>query len=136
MSKAEIRERLDRYTDLLAEIRIEERRAKALEDDGSVIQRRARAGICDNLNKLLDQEQKEYEALIKIINQLPRVEQRQVLLARYMDGQGWQAITAAIFGDRCDFDEKAQSYLRRVHRIHGNALANANKIMLQPALQR
>ena len=136
MSKAEFRERLNRYTDLLAEIRIEERRAKALEDDGSVIQRRARAGILDNLNKLLDQEQNEYEALIKIINQLPRVEQRQVLLARYMDGQGWQSITAAIFGDLCDFEEKAQSYLRRVHRIHGSALANANNILKQHALQR
>lgn len=121
--------RLEKYTELLAEIDMEERRKNALYDDGTLVYRRAKAGICDNLNRLLDEEQAEYEMLTGIINALPCVEQRQVMLARYMDGQQWRNIAAAIFGDEADYTERAESYLRRVQRIHGNALKNANRIL-------
>ena len=134
MSKLEFKAQLDKYTDLLVEIKIEERRAAALPaatDNESITQRRARAGVHDTLNNLLDKEEKEYEALVKIINELPQVEQRQVLLARYMDGQCWPVIAATIFGQHEDFDQKKQSYLRRTYRIHGTALVNANKIFFQ-----
>ena len=133
MSKSEFKTRLTRYINLLAEIKIEERRAEAfppVEKTESITQRRARASIQDTLGQLLEQENQEYEALVKIINALPQVEQRQVLLARYMDGQSWPKIAQVIFGTRKDFQEKIQSYERRTYRIHGNALANANKILL------
>ena len=131
MSKSTMRERLQKYTELLTEIKIEERRLHALKDDGTITYRRARAGIEDNIKKLLEKEWAEYEALSDIINALPSVEQRQVMLARYLDGQNWKAITAAIFGDSPDFAEKTESYERRTYRIHGNALANANKIIIR-----
>lgn len=127
--KTLIVERLRKYTELLKEIDMEERRKNALHDDGTLIYRRAKAGICDNLKRLLDKEQVEYEILVEIINALPCVEQRQVMFARYMDGQSWRNIAAAIFGDKADYAERADSYLRRVHRIHGTALKNANRIL-------
>lgn len=127
--KSPIKERLKAYTSLLLEIKIEEQRAKAIIDDGSVTGRRAMAGIRDHIKTLLDKENTEYEALIKIINALPCVEQRQVVLARYMDGLPWGTVNVIVFGKKDDFDIKRDSYQRRIYRIHGNALANANRIL-------
>lgn len=124
----DIKSRLQKHTELLAEIEIAERRLKALQDNGTINYRLARAGIDDTLKKLLEQEQEEYEALCNIINAVPRVEERQVMYARYMDGQDWRTITRAVFGGLPDFEEKEESYLRRIHRIHGRALVNINKI--------
>lgn len=127
--KSPIRKRLEDYTKLLSEISIEEQRARAIKDDDSVTTRKAKAGIKDHLEELLAAEQAEYEALTRIINDLPSVEQRQVVLARYMDRQPWAVITAVIFGQEEDYREKKDKYKRRIYRIHGSALANANKIM-------
>lgn len=125
----DIKTRLQKYTELLTEIEIEERRLKALQDSETINRRLARAGIDDALKKLLDREQEEYEALTGMINALPSVEERQVMLARYMDGQDWRTITRAVFGGLPDFAEKEESYERRVYRIHGKALININKIL-------
>lgn len=127
--KTPIRKRLEDYTKLLSEISIEEQRARAIKDDDSVTTRKAKAGIKDHLEQLLAEEEKEYEALTQIINALPRVEQRQVVLARYMDRQPWAVITAIIYGQKEDFEEKKDKYIRQIYRIHGYALANANKII-------
>lgn len=126
--RQKFKERLARYTALLEEIRIEECRKNALPANGTLLQRRALAGVCDELRILLDKEAAEYEALIKIINQVPRVTERQVLMARYMDGRSWPEIAATVYGNLADYAEKEQSYLRRVYRVHGNALVLADRI--------
>lgn len=127
--KSLFKERLKEYQEMLSEIKLEEQRAKIIQDDGSLTGRRAIAGIKDHLRELLDKEQSEYEALVKIINALPCVEERQVILARYMDGMTWETITVLVFGEHENFEEKKESYQRRIYRIHGNALAKANKII-------
>lgn len=134
--KTEFQERLKQYTDLLQEIRIAERRKNAMPAGNNLIQRRALAGVCDDLRALLAKEAEEYESLIHIINQLQRVDERQVLMARYMDGQPWQIIAAALFDDFTENEDKQQNYLRRVFRLHGNALLHANKIMQQHYTER
>lgn len=51
-------------------------------------------------------------------------DQRAVLQMRYLDGCRWVEIAEMLFGGDPDyFDEKQDSYLRRVHKIHGAALA-------------
>lgn len=127
--KSPIKEKFKSYRKILEEIEIEEQRCKVLQDDNSITGRRSKAGIKDHLRELLAKENAEYEELVAIINALPCVDQRQVVLARYIDGMAWGTITAIIFGKREDFDEKQQSYQRRIYRIHGNALANANRII-------
>lgn len=123
------KERLKEYKKILTEIKIEEQRAKLIQDDNSLTGRRSLAGIKDNLNKLLDKEQREYEELVHIINKLDCVEERQVILARYMDGMEWKTINALLFQDYKNFCENEDNYQRRTYRIHGRALINANKIM-------
>lgn len=127
--KNKIKERLKRYTKLLDEIDVEERRKKALDRNGSITARRAAAGVCDSLQELMSREQQEYEELIEIINALPCIEQRQAILARYMERQPWERVTEILFGHKEDYTERAESYKRRVTRIHGSALVSANMII-------
>lgn len=129
MAKSEFGKHLEKYMDLLEEIRIEERRKKSLPANGDIIQRRAAAGICDELRVLLEKEDQQYEFLTSIINQLPRAIERQIMMARYMDGQSWNQITEMVYGEQPDFKEKAQNYLRYVLRAHGEALRRGSRIL-------
>ena len=93
--------------------------------------RRALAGIKDHIRTLLAKEEREYESLMDIIDELPKAEQRQVMMARYMDGLAWDVITAIVYGQKGDFEEKTASYERRIFRIHGIALIHANRIITE-----
>ena len=118
-----MKERLRRYADLLREIDIEERRLEAQKSAAGYGAERARDAIGARLRRLREEEEAEHRALSELINGLPTPEQRQVLYARYFDGHAWAEVTAVVFGRRPDFLEKADSYARRVFRIHGGALA-------------
>lgn len=121
--------KLEEYTALLAEIKIEEQKANIITDDGSVTTELKKAGIKDRLGELLKVEEKEYEELTGIINALPRGKQRQVMFARYIDGLPWKVINQLIFGERQDFEEKKDNYQRTTYRIHGRALIKSDEII-------
>ena len=121
--------KLEEYTALLAEIKIEEQKANIITDDGSVTTELKKAGIKDRLGELLKIEEKEYEELTGIINALPRGKQRQVMFARYIDGLPWKVINQLIFGERQDFEEKKDNYQRTTYRIHGRALIKSDEII-------
>lgn len=118
-----MKERLKRYRRTIVEIEIEEHRRAALADVCGYGAERARDAIGARLRRLREEEEAEHRALSELINGLPTPEQRQVLYARYFDGHAWAEVTAVVFGRRPDFLEKADSYARRVFRIHGGALA-------------
>lgn len=66
----------------------------------------------------------EIDAAIKQITGHGWPDQRAVLQMRYMDGCRWMEIAELLFGgDPDDFDEKQDTYLRRVHKIHAKSLA-------------
>lgn len=121
--------KLEEYTALLAEIKIEEQKANIITDDGSVTTELKKAGIKDRLGELLKVEEKEYEELTGIINALPRGKQRQVMFARYIDGLPWKVINQLIFGERKNFEEKKENYQRTTYRIHGRALIKSDEII-------
>lgn len=56
-------------------------------------------------------------------------ERRTVLQARYLDCQSWGGVTFLLFGDRADFNEKEESYARRVFNIHKAALENLVQVL-------
>ena len=119
--------RLTAYRRLMVEIEVEEQRRKVLEEIDGFGAERARGAIDRRLRKLREKEQAEHEALMTIIEALPRPEQRQVLLARYIDGHSWASVSQLLFGRRPDYWLRQESYERRVYRIHGEALAAANR---------
>lgn len=123
-----MKERLKRYRRTIVEIEIEEHRRAALADVCGYGAERARDAIGARLRRLREEEEAEHRALSELINGLPTPEQRQVIYARYFDGHAWAEVTAVVFGRRPDFLEKADSYERRVYRLHGSALANLNRM--------
>ena len=78
-------------------------------------------------------EQKRIRKSIeKVVRGLRKAEERSVIRARYLDCafyhedklSDWNDVSNTLFGDRGDFLDKEESYLRRVHKIHGSALLN------------
>ena len=57
------------------------------------------------------------------------VERRLVLQCRYLDGQAWGGVTFLLFGGRADFNEKEESYARRVFNIHKAALEDLAQVL-------
>ncbi|MCD7920675.1 MAG: hypothetical protein LUG45_11540 [Clostridiales bacterium] len=49
--------------------------------------------------------------------------------ARYLDGERWNDVNCMLFGGNPDFENREDSYTRRVTRIHGRALEHLAAIM-------
>ena len=123
-----MKERLKRFRRLLLEIEIEEHRRKVLTEIDGFASDKAKATIDSRLRRLWREEERERRELSEIVEMLPLPEQRQVIFARYFDGHAWCGVAHLLFGRRPDYWTKQDSYERRVYRIHGEALANANRI--------
>ena len=87
------------------------------------------------IKKKQDEQKRERREIEKIIKCLRNADERSVIRARYIDCSfyhndrlsDWNDVNNSMFGGREDFLEKEESYLRRVHRIHGLALLNMTK---------
>lgn len=123
-----MKERLKRFRRLLLEIEIEEHRRKVLTEIDGYASDKSKETIDSRLRRMWREEERERRELSEIIEMLPLPEQRQVLFARYFDGHAWCGVAQLLFGRRPDYWTKQDSYERRVYRIHGEALANANRI--------
>lgn len=72
----------------------------------------------------------EVNAAIKQIVGPGWPDQRAVLQMRYLDGCRWVEIAEMLFGgDPDDFNERQDSFLRRVHKIHGAALGKLSNFV-------
>lgn len=65
----------------------------------------------------------EVEAAIKQINGPGWPDQRAVLRLRYLDGEKWESVASLLFGTSPDYEERQDSFVRRVHKTHAAALA-------------
>ncbi len=68
------------------------------------------------------EERAEHDALAAMVDQLPKPDESAVVEMRYFDRMSWPDVCEALFGDRVDYIEKYDSYMRRTLRIHGAAL--------------
>ena len=68
------------------------------------------------------EERAEHDALTAMVDQLPKPDESAVIEMRYFDRMSWPDVSEALFGDRVDYIEKYDSYMRRTLRIHGAAL--------------
>ena len=57
-----------------------------------------------------------------VLQQIRSADQRNVIRMRYIDGDEWVQICRRLYEEREDYDDKADSYLRQVYRLHGYAL--------------
>lgn len=72
-----------------------------------------------------ERERKELEALISLMG---KPDEQTVIEMRYLDGAKWWAISAALYGNEADYDEREQRYLKRTFKIHGSALQSLAKV--------
>ena len=52
-----------------------------------------------------------------------------VLRMRYLDGHGWPKIREMLFSRLPDYEDKLETYMRRVHRVHSEALVELAEIL-------
>ena len=70
-----------------------------------------------------EKAQKEMRRRVEyVLRQVRSADQRTVIRMRYIDGEEWIQICRSLFEAKQDYDEKADSYLRQVYRLHGYAL--------------
>lgn len=138
-----IKEDLEYYMDLENEIdnQIEryERMKSKLEGIGSPVlsdMPKGSGSPVDRLTNMIQKKDELYEQLMEsmaerdalkdkikhAIAQIRRADERAVIRIRYLDRCQWKEVNEVLFGNRSDFDERMESYLRRCYYLHDNAL--------------
>lgn len=74
------------------------------------------------IKEAVERQRSEREYLEGVVKHLRRAEERTVIRVRYFDCASWNDVVDLMFGDSPDLLEKEDGYLRRVYKIHGQAL--------------
>lgn len=74
------------------------------------------------IREAVERQRSEREYLEDVVKHLRRSEERTVIRVRYFDCANWNDVVDLMFGDSPDLLEKEDSYLRRVYKLHGQAL--------------
>lgn len=85
----------------------------------------------EEIRSAIEKKRTEKEYLNSIIKQLRRSEERAVIRIRYFDCASWNEVVDVMFGDRPDLLEKEDTYLRRVYKLHGQALYSMAKCIAE-----
>lgn len=62
-----------------------------------------------------------------ILRKLSKVEERSVIRMRYFDRAEWKEVQEMLFGSKPDFEDRYDTYERRMHKYHRSALENIAK---------
>lgn len=76
----------------------------------------------EKIKKLIDEQTEKRKKFEDAIEKISFPDQRAVIRMRYLDGEKWESIVEMLFGENEEFDEKRDSYMRRVMILHGQAL--------------
>lgn len=68
------------------------------------------------------QERAEYETIKMIAAGMEKADERAVIELRYLDGAKWEEVSEVLYGNREDFDDKRDYFLRQTFKKHGAAL--------------
>lgn len=80
------------------------------------------------VREAIAEERAEHALLDVMAEALPKPDETAVIQLRYFDRMSWPDVTDALFGDRPDYLDKYESYMRRTLRIHGAALVGLAKL--------
>lgn len=67
----------------------------------------------------------------ELLSALKNPDEKAVIRGRYLDCLSWSDVSDLMFGGKPDFIGKEDSYLRRTHKIHGNALYHIAKLVAE-----
>ena len=74
---------------------------------------------------------KSWQEFEGLLCRLKHSDERAVIRIRYHDRENWSTVAEMMFGANEDYVWKEDTYLRRVHRIHGSALLNLARMVLE-----
>ena len=86
------------------------------------------ADLRSEIDALIEQRDKEQQALDSLIRRLQSPDKRLVLRLRYLDSEEWDDVIFIAYGGKSDFNEKYDSYKQRVFRHHKQALTELEAI--------
>ena len=64
-----------------------------------------------------------------LLRRLPKVEERSVIRMRYFDRAEWKEVQEMMFGSKPDFEDRYDTYERRMHKYHRSALNGIAKLL-------
>ena len=65
----------------------------------------------------------------EIAEKIKEPDKKAVIVLRYMEGAKWERISESLFAENEDFEDRRDSYMRRVMRLHGWGLQEMAKII-------
>lgn len=87
----------------------------------------------EKIQKMIDSQAVKRKEIEAIIRKLKNPEERQVVRLRYFDRAKWEEIIEVMYGLREDFDDRYDTYKRRMFGRHSSALTNMeNYIVAEP----
>lgn len=79
------------------------------------------------VREMIEEQERFKKCVEAILRHLRRADERNVIRVHYFDRCDWNNVNFILFGTKDDFVDKEQTYLRRAHRIHGDALLHMAK---------
>lgn len=76
----------------------------------------------NEIRETMQSQKKKREQIEEILKHIRSSDERGVIRIRYLDRASWYEVTDILFGGKNDYIDKEETYLRRVHKIHGSAL--------------
>ena len=76
------------------------------------------------MRELIDHQVEEQRWIDGVLLHIGNANERAVIRMRYVDAKSWPNVSKMIFGRNEDYEEKADSYLRRTTKLHGRALVD------------
>lgn len=75
----------------------------------------------------LEYQKQERKFIEGVLKRIKSADERGVIRFRYLVGLNWYDVTDAMFGAKGDYLGKEDSYLRRITKLHGQALLSMAK---------
>lgn len=96
-------------------------------DDRTVELIQQKMELEDEIRAVIEQRKAERVFFERVIKHLRRSDERAVIRVRYIDNASWDEVVDVLFGGKEDLLEREDIYLRRVYKLHGQALLSMAK---------
>lgn len=96
-------------------------------DDRTVELIQQKMELEEEIREVVEKRRAERVFFESVIKCLRRSDERAVIRVRYIDGANWDEVVDVLFGGKEDLLEREDIYLRRVYKLHGQALLSMAK---------
>ena len=96
-------------------------------DDRTVELIQQKMELEEEIREVVEKRRTERAFFESVIKHLRRSDERAVIRVRYIDNASWDEVVDVLFGGKEDLLEREDIYLRRVYKLHGQALLSMAK---------